>query len=350
MSWFDFTGGPSLFKKDDGSSAMMSSFAKKAEGLQGTANASAASSVSDAQSGLSSANSFLSNIYGSVAGMQQTAQQALATANRMGGNISQIEGSANRLTPFADTLQNYGSTLWTQGRDIYGQGQGFMGTGNSILNMNADPNSLAGQYVAAMRSIDPNRYVSMAAADVQSSFSNAQGQMQRSLGRQGVAADSGRSAALQQQWAQALAAAQSGAKTRARMVGSKEKLAALQSGLGVATGLINTGSGVAQLGIQAQGTAGNMQNSAAGIVGTQGQLFGQAGQLRASQAGVQLSAGQLQGQSGQLSVSAANASASAAQMASQAQMQAANYYAQVAQGYGAVAGTGNLASSLGFAS
>lgn len=64
-------------------------------------------------------------------------------------------------------------------------------------------------------------YVGQAAADTQSSFENAKGQMERNLSRMGVNPNSGRFAALQQNWARALAAATTGAKTRARQQGSE---------------------------------------------------------------------------------------------------------------------------------
>lgn len=64
-------------------------------------------------------------------------------------------------------------------------------------------------------------FVGQAAADTQSSFENAKGQMERGLSRTGVNPNSGRFAALQQNWARALAAATTGAKTRARQQGSE---------------------------------------------------------------------------------------------------------------------------------
>ena len=80
--------------------------------------------------------------------------------------------------------------------------------------MNADPNSLAGQYIASLRNIDPNRYVSMAASDVQSSYQNVIGQIMRDLGRRGVDASSGRAMSLQQRLNDAMAAAQDAANKK----------------------------------------------------------------------------------------------------------------------------------------
>lgn len=335
-------------------------FGREAIDYQQQADASMNGSVGAASQGLTAAQQgqrqaqmFLSNLPGSINRLNLFADQAGVAAGNMTQDINAVRRSADGLTPYANQLRDWSGTMWNQGSDLYSRGTGIMDMGSGILNMNADPNSLAGQYVSALKAIDPDRYVSMAASDVQGSFSNAQGQMQRALSRQGASASGSKSQALQQAWAQALAAAQSGAKTRARQVGLNERMAALQGGIATAQGLVASGGQLTAQGVQTQGTAGNMQNQAAGIVTAQGGLQAQAGQLQASQANAYTAAGQVAGQAGALSINAAGAVGdaagnvvSAANALANAQANAAQYYAGVGQGYGSLAGSGGLAHAL----
>lgn len=116
-------------------------------------------------------------------------------------------------------------------------------------------------------------YVGRAAADVQGSYSNALGQMERNLSRMGVNPNSGRFYELQRDWSQALAAAESGAKSRARTQGQTENLdrmlkvstLGLQAGQAGASALSQSGSlslQEQQLSLQAQQQAWQQDNLA----------------------------------------------------------------------------------------
>jgi len=255
-----------------------------------------------------------------------------------------LAGLAGSLAPYEGMFNQYGWDLWGQGLNVYGHGNSLMGTGQSILGMNADPNSLAGKYLTSLNNIDPNRYVSMAGADVQQSYNNILGQLLRNMGRQGLDASSGRAMGLQQQLADAMAAAQAGAKTRARQQGITEQNAALAQALGIGSGMVQQGAGVAHTGAQIQTMGGQMHQLAANVLRDQAGIYGDAGRL--AQGNVGLAQGNVQlGMQNSLNLTQTNQAG--AEILVRAQQNAANYYAQISGGYGALAGSLGLARAQG---
>ena len=341
---------------------------------QGLADSSMAGSIGSAQGGVNAANAgwdaaqnAINNANASVGKINMYAGKAANAAGNISGSIANVNtaaddvrGIASSLAPYADQLGAWGRDIYGQGVDLYGQGQQYLTGGSDIMNLNADAGGLTGAYVKALQAIDPNRYVAGAASDTQSAFSNAMGQMQRGLARQGVDASSGRGQAMMRQWAQATAAALSGAKTRARQVGITERLKALDAGTATARDMAATGANIQGTGMNAQTAGGNLLKGAADVIGTQGQLtgtagqlYGTAGQLSGTQANAYTNAGQLtQGaadvalRGGQLGVSAAGNIVNASNSLADSQSRAGMYYAQVAQGYGQLAGSGGLAQAL----
>lgn len=313
-----------------------------------------------------------------MAGATYLAGQGMAQdINSVRDQARLVNGTATSMLPYANTLRGYADTLWGQGNDLVGRGTGILNVGNDILNMNAGAGGIAGQYVGYLNALDPNARVSAAASDVQSAYGNAEGQMNRAMGRSGVS--SGRSDALRQQFAQGLAAALAGAKTRARRQGLDDLGSALKDAMGVAQDMFTSGGNLVATGTQSQlgaaeaqkgaadvtatagqlqvqsgqlhGQAGQLQASQAGVYADAGGLYGQAGNLTAAQSNAYTNAGQLYGQAGALSVNNAEAlvraygnATSAQQALSDAQSRAGMYYAQVAQGYGTLAGVQNLFS------
>lgn len=325
-----------------------------ARAYQGAADDSMAGAVDAARGSLNLAmqgiNAIQSGPYGqginlAMEKLNKNYQLATDAAMGMGQNISQVEASAAALRPYAQDLNQYAATLWNQGGQLFNTGQGLTGTGQSILDMNAAAGGVAGEYVKWLQTIDPNRYVSMAASDVQNSFTNAQGQLNRQLTRAGSDASSTRTAALQQQMAQSLASALAGAKTRARMQGLSDQGKALQSALQQAQSMITQGADIQKAGTGIEGEAGTLKNAAAGVEANAGKLYAEAGSLRASQSSVLTQAGQLMAKYGDLSQNTAQLLVQAYGTATQAstalskmQAEAGTYYAQVAQGYGSMAG------------
>lgn len=315
-------------------------------------------SIAAAQGAVNAAGNV--NVGSSISNMNQFADQASQAAGGMGADIanvrsaaSQVQKQAGVLKPYAGTLSSYGNQLWGQGQGIYDTGQGLLNQAAGIMGYDSSVGGLAGEYVGALQNIDPNKYTSMAAQDVTSSYANMFDQMMRNNSRQGIQPGSGRSQSLQQQWAQLEAAALAGAKTRAYQTGQNEQLSALGNALQLGTGMTSTGTGIqAQgAGIQSQGAglvgqAANVESMVAQILGEAGGLNATAGQLGASQANAYTAAGQLTQGAGSLALQQASLKMQAQQSLANAQSNAAMYYAQVSEGFGSLAGSGGLANAL----
>ena len=301
-------------------------FGQKAVGYQNQADDAIAASLRAAQDAVNKGNQYqldYKNLSGQVKDLDKYPEQ-----------LSALAGS---LAPYEGLFNQQGRDLWDQGLNVYGHGNDLMGMGQGILGMNADPNSLAGQYIASLRAIDPNRYVSMAGADVRQSYQNVLGQLLRNMGRQGVDASSGAAMGLQEKLADMMAAAQAGAKTRARQQGLTEQNAALAQALGIGSGMVQTGAGVANTGAGIQVMGGQMQQAAANVLKDQAGILGQAGQL--AQGNTELAM--------RNSLNLTSTNQSNADVLVRAQVNAANYYAQMSGGYGALAGNYGLANALG---
>jgi hypothetical protein len=71
-------------------------------------------------------------------------------------------------------------------------------------------------YISAVKGYNPQFLVDQAAMDARSSYDKSKGILQRNMERYGINPNSGRFASMQSDWARALAAAEAGAKTKAR--------------------------------------------------------------------------------------------------------------------------------------
>jgi len=336
------------------------SFGNVAAAYQGQGDDAVRGSVAAADRGWSVAQDAIANANNQVSRINMFADQAGQSAGNISGAITNVNAAAGdvrniagTLKPYADQLGTWGKDIYTQGLGLYKQGRQYLTGGSDILGLNADAGGLTGAYVQALMAIDPDRYVAGAASDTQSAYSNALGQMQRSLSRQGVDASSGRGRALSQQWAQAAAAALAGAKTRARQTGITERLKAMGEGVTTARGLAETGANIQGTGMNAQTAGGQLVKGAADVIGTQGQLtgtagqlYGTAGQLSGTQANAYTNAGQLTQGAADVALRGGQLGVNAAGQVADAQMNAGMYYAQVAQGYGQLAGSGGLANAL----
>jgi hypothetical protein len=304
--------------------------------------------IAAAQGGVGAVNGggIDASVQGGISTMNQYADQARASAASMGGSISGLKSSANNLSPYANMLRQYGSTIFNQGSDLYKSSPAFLQSSADILGMNRNAGGATGSYIDSLMAIDPNQYVGSAASDVQGSFQNALGQMQRNLGRSGIDSASARSQTLNSDWARALASAQAGAKTRARQTGLQERLAAMRDSLSVAGGMAGTGASIAGQAAQQQATGAGVVQSGAGVEAQRGGMLGQAGQLQATQANAYTNAGQLTQGSSNLALGLANSRINAQAQLAQAQQVAAQYYSQTASGWGQLAGSGNVISAL----
>jgi hypothetical protein len=266
--------------------------------------------------GIDSANAAISNSQKHIA----SADSDLATARRSAAGITdaitRVNNTAENLSPYADILRNLGVKT--------------SGIGSSILAGDTSGGGLAAQFLNAIGmagdaalQINPDRYVSMAAGDVQSSFDNAKGQFQRALSRQGIDAASGAgSSALQKQFTQSLATALAAMKTRARQAGLTDQVNALTQRAGLFKDALTTGAALEQQG--AENVA-----KAAGIVQAQGDMFAAAGSLGATQANAFANIGGVEVNLGQLELSNNKLVQDALNNVAEAQQAMGKYYADL---------------------
>ena len=282
--------------------------------------------------------------------MNQVAGQIGQQAGAVSDWAEKVGQTAGSLTPYAQSLQDYA-------QKVFGQGQTLVDQGNAILGTWGNFAPLVGQYTEALKSLNPNDRVSMAAHDVQRSYQNTQGQNQRALSRMGVDPSSGAYQAQKAQWDQALATALAGAKTRARNQGLTEQITQLAQGLGVGSNLAQAGASIGTQGAGVMGQAGDLLGQAANVITAQGNLYGTAGQLEqgagqlmGTQADVYQGSGALQQAAGQLALNLGQQTQQnvlAAQgLLIDALGTATSYYNNQATSYGALAGRKGLISAM----
>lgn len=327
-------------------------FGKAAVGYGNAAENALQQMVSSAQSAVSQAGANATTP-GAISGVQGAASDVRNTAGLIGNQASavndwakQVGQTAHGLTPYAQSMQEYA-------QQIYGNGQNLVDQGKTILGSWEKFSPLLETYTGALKQLDPNSQVSMAAQDVQSSYQNAQGQNARTLSRMGVDPSSGAYQSQKQQWDQALATALAGAKTRARNSGLQEQITQLAQGLNLGGNLAQTGAGIAGQGAGEMVNGANVLGNAAGIVQGQGQLQSSAGQLAqsagglyGSQANAQQAAGQLEQAAGQLAMNLEGQQLDAQQFLSSVMNNAVQYYSQQAAGLAQAAGSKFVVSSL----
>jgi len=146
----------------------------------------------------------------------------------------------------------------TAARQYQGQQEGQLRAGSAnaaqieSLARSLVSNPLYAQIIAESSNMDDMTQTLLreGALDVASSFDKAQGAMEREAGRMGVSPNSGRFAGMSRQWALARAAAEAGARTRARRsaedMGWQRKL----QGFGAITTAQNAAVGAAGTALQ----------------------------------------------------------------------------------------------------
>ena len=184
----------------------------------------------------------------------------------------------------ATTESAASSGLTNTANGFQNQSLGYLGAaGGSLGSMQGMANSfrdrfnqftpLTNDYVRAVKQYDPQFLVDQAAMDVNSSYDKSRGIMERNLLRYGVNPNSGRFASLQNDWARALAAAEAGAKTKAKRQVYMDRI----STLGNAAQMGNT------FGSQAMSGYGNVMQGNMAMAGQYGELAAGAGGLQAYQ-------------------------------------------------------------------
>lgn len=222
-------------------------------------------SLASAQSAVTNAQNTAAGIRGNSAGARDALKSAYGSVNQLGADASLVRKSAANLSGYADQIGKYGAQL-------FADASGLNQSGTSILNGDTGVGGILGQYIGNVSSINPDAYVSMAAADQQSSYENMLGQLMRSMGRSGANPSSGNANAMKQDWARVAAAAVAGAKTRARLQGLSDQRDALSSAL-------QTAMGFKQAAAQNTQSAANVTSQGADVIQKQGSLFATAAEL-----------------------------------------------------------------------
>lgn len=293
--------------------------------LQGT-NAGLQAALSGILNGGLGIDDYLTNATQNYGKINQYAEEAKAAASGITNQVADVNKSAGEITNLATQLGEYapilkemGDTMFGEGSDLVLSGEDYITSGRSLLGLDKNAGGLAGTYAQILSLLDPSLAVTTAANDTRAAFEQTQKASQRALARQGVSAESGRSAAMMQQAGQALATALAGMKTKTRQSSVESYLSAMRGAVADAANLGSTGSSIVTQGVNAQAQGANAMKSAAGILVDQGQLHAaaanartQAGQLLGTQANALTAAGQLTTAGGNLALGAANAKVSEA--------------------------------------
>lgn len=308
---------------------------------------------------IAKANEYTTQGVAQAANMDQYAQSIGGIGDSMADYTAKFNAQADALNPYIADYNRYADTLWNQGLGIFNTGGDMTGQGRNLMAMNGrnDPDSLAGRYESWVRQLDPDRYVAMAAQDVQKSYDNVEAQQLRAMGRAGYDASSTKTAEFQQRMKQGLAAALAGAKTRARQQGLSDMGAALQAALGQAEQMVSLGMDISKAGASIEEAGAGLRGDAANLEARKAQIYGMAADNEKSRAAVYNTAAGIWATKAQIYNNAATAMLGGAQAAIGQQQIDLGYYkanldyqlgqrqAQAAEKAGLYQGLGSLVGS-----
>lgn len=300
------------------------------QGLVNKGSEKAEGGVSAAQSGVDAILGGGANVRADADSIRRQAGLVNGQGSALNATAGQIKGIADGMRPIADKLGGYGDDLWGRGSALYDQANDVFGQGGALVQMDPSKGGLSAEYIKYWNSLSPDRYVSQATSDTQSSYQNAFAQQDRAMARQGVNASSGAAAALNKQKGVALATALAAAKTKARQVGLDQQAAQLDKMVSAAKTMYDMGSETANQALAAQNAAGNMQNAAAGVQKDIANAYATAGGLQRDAGNLYANAGSLYGTAGQLENAYLGTLSNSYTTLSHAFSNAASYYASAA--------------------
>lgn len=303
--------------------------------------------ISTAQQGIGVAGAGAGAMRGDAASMRGQAALVNSQGNAVNRDADALAALVPKLDPYAQKLGGYGDDLAALGKSLSEQAKDVFGQGGALVNLDPTKGGLSAEFIKQYGYLSPDRYVSRATSDVQSSFENAEQQMGRQNARRGVFAGSGAGMALRQQLDRALAVARAAAKTNARQQGIDEQTKMLSTMTDAANTLYNMGKDTQSAALQATGAAGDMQKGAAGVVQAQGGLLGDAGKLRATAGQLFGSAADIFGGAAKIEGGAAELELSALKNLQTAYSSAADYYLNVGrQGISGSGGGGTIVQTV----
>lgn len=283
-----------------------------------------------AQAGVASAAITADAMRDDAASMRGQAQLVNTQAGRVNRDADALAALVPKLDPYASKLSGYGDQLSSLGMSLSEQAKDVFGQGGALVNLDPTKGGLSAEYIKQYGYLSPDRYVSRATSDVQSSFENAEQQMGRQNARRGVSAGSGAGMALRQQLDRALAVARAAAKTNARQQGIDEQTKMLTTMTNAANTLYNMGKDAQGSAAETLSAAGGLQKDAAAVVAQQGNLLGDAGQLRATAGNLFANAASIFGNAAGVEGKAAQLGIEALGNLQTAWNNAADYYKNVA--------------------
>lgn len=278
----------------------------------------------------SAASAYGSSIATLLGGVDEARAAAAASKKHIASadaDLNSARASAADITNSINAMRSSAMSLSPQIQFLDETGRKTSAIGAAILSGDTSGGGMAADYINSVRmagdaalNITPDRYVSMAASDVQGAYDNSYQQMLRNMGRTGVSAGSGASMALQRQYAQSLATALAAAKTKAGQTGINEQLTALTNRASMFKDALATGTS-----LQQQGAENVAQ--AAGIIQKQGDMFSDAGSLGVAQTNAYANIGGVEVNLGQLELQSNSAVQSALDSVANAQQEMAKFYA-----------------------
>lgn len=163
--------------------------------------------------------------------------------------------------------QNSGNATWS----LYGQAGGLDGTGGQMMNQGLSGQNTSLGTAKSQGIVNPEEYMGQATIDTGLSYDKARGTAERQLSRMGVNPNSGRFAGMEQKWALAKAAAEAGAKTKARATARDENFNRLMS-------LANSYQNMTSQGLQSKGMAQRGYSDASSQFRALGNTYGETAQ------------------------------------------------------------------------
>lgn len=294
----------------------------------GASKANAA--VGAANAGLGAVQGFTNAMRGDAASMRNQARLVNTEAGKVGEEADALKALIPQLDPYKDKLTNYGDTLAALATQSQSRADDVFGQAAALSSLDPNATGQAAEYMKHYNLLSPDRYVSRAASDVQSSFSNAVGQMDRDNSRRGASAGSGASLSLRQQLGRALATTLAAAKTKARQMGIDEQGSWLKEMTSAAKTFYDMGTEQQAQSMTALGQAGDMAKGAAGIVAQQGDMTKNVGAMRAEVASLYSNAASIFGNAAGVEGSAGNLTLNAYKALIDANYNAAKYYVDAA--------------------
>lgn len=282
--------------------------------------------LSTAQQGVGVAGAGAGAMRGDAASMRQQANLVNTQGNAVNRDADALAALVPKLDPYAQKLGGYGDDLAALAQMYLGESKDAFGQARALALQDPNATGLAGEYLAQYSYLSPDRYVSRAASDAQSSIDNARAQNERNLARRGVSVGSGASAASSQLQAMKEAAVLAAAKTLGRQMGIDERGKWINQMTAAADTMYNWGLKQGEAARGALGAAGDAQKGAAGVIAQQGSMLGDAGKLRATAGQLFASAADIFGGAAKIEGGATDLELSALKSLESAQQSAAQYY------------------------